>query len=282
MATFFNQATLSYSGGTVNSNVTSGEIIEVLTITKTAVVDEYTPNDTITYAVNIVNAGDTPFNGLSLSDDLGADTFNDTVLQPLDYVEGSVTVFEDGVLQADPAVTAGPPLVITALSVPANGVTTVLYTVRANAFAPPVGTGTIDNTVTLSGGITPITATETVSAAQAPELSIEKSVSPTTVTENGQITYTFVIRNSGNTAATVTDAVVVTDTFDPILSDITVTFNGETWNGPDDYTYNETTGVFATETGAITVPAATFTRDPVSGAWIVDPGEVTLTVTGTI
>ena len=28
MATFFNQATLSYSGGTVNSNITTGEMVE--------------------------------------------------------------------------------------------------------------------------------------------------------------------------------------------------------------------------------------------------------------
>ena len=38
----------------------------------------------------------------------------------------------------------------------------------------------------------------------------------------------------------------------------------------------------ATVPGAITVPAATFTQDPETGAWSVAPGTVTLTVTGTI
>ena len=36
MATFTNQASLSYTGGTVTSNVTVGEILETVTVTKTA------------------------------------------------------------------------------------------------------------------------------------------------------------------------------------------------------------------------------------------------------
>ena len=38
MATFTNQATLTYNGGTASSNITTGELLEVLTATKTAVV----------------------------------------------------------------------------------------------------------------------------------------------------------------------------------------------------------------------------------------------------
>ena len=48
MAIFYNQATLSYNGGTVNSNITSGEIIEVLSATKTAVTDVYSDGSDIT------------------------------------------------------------------------------------------------------------------------------------------------------------------------------------------------------------------------------------------
>ena len=96
MATFYNQATLSYSGGTVNSNVTSGELLEVLSAEKTAVVDEYTQGSDVTYVVNIINSGNTPFTGLSVSDDLGAYPFGSTTLQPLDYVDGSVKYFVNG------------------------------------------------------------------------------------------------------------------------------------------------------------------------------------------
>lgn len=76
-------------------------------------------------------------------------------------------------------------------------------------------------------------------------MTISKSLSPTTVTENGQITYTFIIQNLGNTA-TAADNVAITDTFNPILNPISVSFNGTAWNATDNYTYNNLTGAFAT------------------------------------
>ena len=64
MATFFNQATLSYSGGTVSSNITAGEIVEVLSATKTAVEKNYTQGSDVTFAVNVINSGNTAYNGI--------------------------------------------------------------------------------------------------------------------------------------------------------------------------------------------------------------------------
>ncbi len=285
MATFFNQATLSYSGGTVNSNIASGEIIEVLSATKTAVRDSYTQGENITYIINIVNSGAIAFTGLTVTDDLGAYQFGTppTTRQPLDFIDGSVRYFVNGVLQATPTVTPGPPLAVSGITVPAGGNAAIVYSARANEFAAPITGGTVVNTATVSGGgITPITATETVTAAAEPNLSITKSITPTTVTENGQVTYTFVIQNFGNTEADVADNVIVTDTFDPILTNISATYNGTTWTDPANYTYDETTGLFTTAAGAITVPAATYTQDPVTGAYVVSPGTATITVTGTI
>ena len=283
MAIFTNQATLTYSGGTVNSNVTTGEILEVLSATKTAVVDTYSQGSEVTYIVNIINSGNIAYSNLTLTDDLGAYTFDDTTLQPLDYIDGSVKYFIDGVLQARPTVTDGPPLVITGITVPAGGEATIAYAVEANSFAPPTETGTIENTAVVSGtGIADVTATETITATAEPELSITKSLTPDTVTENGQITYTFVISNTGNAPAVATDDVVITDTFDPILSNITVTYNGTVLTEPDDYTYDEATGLFTTVAGVITVPAATFAQDPETGEWTTEPGEAVLTVTGTV
>ena len=282
MATFSNRATLSYSGGTVNSNIASGEIIEVLSASKTAVVDVYSQGSEITYAINIVNSGTSAFTGLTLTDNLGAYTFGTETLVPLDYVEGSIKYFVNGTLAPTPAAVAGPPLVISGISVPAGGVVTILYTVSTNGFAPPLADGTIENTAIVSGGgIEDITVTETITSENAPILDITKSVSPTTVEENGRITYTFTIRNVGNADATAEDNIILTDTFDPILSDIAVTYNGEVWAATN-YTYNETTGEFATTSGVITAPGATYTQNPVTGEWETNPGTVIITISGTI
>lgn len=283
MAIFTNQATLRYNGNVVNSNITTGEIVEVLSASKTAVVDTYTTGSQITYIINIVNAGTTAYTGITITDDLGEYDFGTEQLVPLNYVDGSVKYFVDGVLQPTPAVSVGAPLIISGITVPAGGEATIAYAVTANEFAPMNLEGEITNTAVISGdGFTDITVSETVSAQAGARLSITKAVSPTTVAENGRITYTFTIQNTGNAPVVAADNATVTDTFTPILSDIVVTYNGTTWTEPTNYTYNETTGLFATVPGQITVPAATYTQDATTGEWIVEPGVSVLTVTGTI
>lgn len=283
MATFTNQATLTYNGNVINSNVTTGELVEVLSAVKTAVIDTYEQNSEITYVINIVNSGTTAVTGLTVTDNLGAYTFGMGTLVPLDYVEDSVRYYVNGVLQTTPTVTARDSLVISGISVPAGGVVTIIYVARANQNAP-LGTGdSIQNTATISGtGITDITTSETVTPESGVSLTITKCMSPTTVAENGLLTYTFTIQNTGNTAVTADDTVSVTDTFSPILRDISVTFNQTAWTSPTNYTYSETSGEFSTVLGQITVPAATYTQDATTGAWSVEPGISTLTITGTV
>ena len=148
--------------------------------------------------------------------------------------------------------------------------------------AAAVADGSREATVTGGGISTPLTATATVTADSAPALTISKAICPATVVENGQITYTFVIQNTGNTPVVATDDLTVTDTFDPILSDITVTFNDVALALGTGYTYDETTGQFATLPGQITIPAATYTQDPTTGEYTVTPGVGVLRVTGTV
>lgn len=113
------------------------------------------------------------------------------------------------------------------------------------------------------------------------DLSISKALCPSVVSENGQLTYTFVIENAGSLSAGAADNVILSDTFDPRLSDITVSFNGEAWSEGVNYTYDAVTGVFRTLPGQITVSAAMYAQQT-DGTWAVRPGTATLTVTGTV
>ncbi|MBQ7897392.1 MAG: hypothetical protein IJ323_03105 [Clostridia bacterium] len=282
MPAFTNQATLTFNDTQTNSNIVTGNITEALSASKNAVVSTYTRGDTITYVINIVNSSQVAYNALALNDDLGAYPFGTGTLTPLTYIEGSLNYYVNGVLQPTPAVTTDDGLTVSGINVPAGGNALIIYEAEANSFAP-LGVGdSITNTATISGEalIEPITVTETVTPEASPQLSITKSLSPTTVFENGEITYTFVIQNTGNTPTVATDSLTVTDTFDPILRNITVTYNGEALTEGTDYTYEN--GVFTTVNGVITVPAATYTRDPATGNLVITPGVSVLTVTGTV
>ena len=283
MPAFTNMATLSYNGNTVNSNVVTGQILEALSAVKTAVLPQYSVGEDVTYVVSIVNRGTTAYENLTITDDLGAYTADGQTRYPMTYTADSIRYYVNGVLQSAPAVTAGPPLVITGITVPAGGSALVIYEAQANAYAPGAVGSTIVNTATVTGGglSAPLTAQETVTVAQEADPVITKALDPMVVPENGQLTYTFTIRNYGNTPLVATDNVVLTDVFDPALENITVTFEGATWAEGVNYNYAPATGTFATLPGQIAVPAATYTQNP-DGTWAVTPGTVTLTVTGTI
>lgn len=261
MATFTNYATLSYNGGTTNSNTVTGELLETLAVTKTAVMNDYTAKDDVTYVVSLVNSGIAAITGLTVTDDLGGYLFGTDTVYPLTYTAGSVRYYVNGVLQAAPVVTAGPPLVITGINVPAGGNAMLIYEATVTNYAPLAVYATITNTVTVTGGglSTPITAVETIKTENRADLTISKAVCPAVVTENGQLT----------------------DTFDPILDPISVTFNGTVWTAGVNYTYNAATGEFTTLPGQITVLAATYTQNT-DGTWTVTPGTAVLTVTGTV
>lgn len=284
MANFYNQATLAYNGKTVNSNITTGEIMERVTVTKTALLDRYYENSEVTYVVTIKNSGSTSISNLILTDNLGEYDYNELSLVPLEYIQGAILYYVNGVLQNTPTVTVGPPLTITGISIPAGGTVTIVYKVRTNQFAPLDPESSIENTVSVIGDgiVTPVTATETVYPQSEPILSITKALTPIVVEENSRITYTFTIENKGNVDVTAGDSVVLTDKFNPILSDITVTFNGTTWTEGVNYIYDATTGEFSTVAGQITVPSATTTRNDTTGAVSITPGVSTITVTGTI
>ena len=283
MAVFTNFATLSYKGGTRNSNTVTGEIMETVSVQKTAVSTGYGAGDTLSYAVSLVNAGPADVSGLTVTDDLGAYELDGTALYPLSYVDGTARLIVNGALQPAPTVTAGPPLVFSGINIPAGGSAVLVYEADVTGYAPLAPDSEITNTVTVTGGgvSVPLTASATVESLDSAELFISKALSPCVVPANGEITYSFELTNTGNTEAGAADEVVVRDDFDPILTNIAVSFNGAAWTRAVQYSYDEATGAFATLPGQITVPAASYTQNA-DGTWTVEPGTATLTVSGTI
>lgn len=285
MATFYNQATISLGGNVIGSNVTEGEVVTTVTMLKTAISTDYRVGDNIAYLINLINSDNEGKNGITVTDNLGLFSPNENLeVVPLTYVDQSVKYYVNGVLQTAPTVVAGPPLVISGINIPAGGNVTIIYEAKANDYAPRGAGAYITNTVEVSGEqiCDILTDSATVPTRDEPQLSIAKAICPETVTCGNELTYTFIIQNLGNTAVLATDNLILTDTFQPPLNNITVRLNGTLLTEGVEYTYDATTGEFTTIGGAIPVPQATFVRDATTGIISTTPGVVTLTITGNI
>lgn len=281
MPTFTNQATLSYNNISVNSNIVRGEVQQALIAEKTAISGTYKLNDKVTYAISIRNTGSSQYT-YTVTDDLGAYSFNGLDLVPLSYQQGSVQLFINGVLQSAPIVSVGTELEIGNITVPAGGNAVLIYSAVTNEYTPYSEGSTITNTASIeTDGPCSATAQATIILKEGPALTITKELSPCQLTDCTQpLCYTFTISNSGTGDAVATDNVLITDTFNPPLNISSVVFNGQTWTRGVQYTYNENTGEFATIVSQITVPSGTYTQDPETGEWSVVPGTSTLVVCG--
>ena len=200
MALFTNQATLSYSGGVTNSNITSGELVESVTLEKSAVSASYSPGETIAYAISIANNGATALNALTVTDDLGAYLFGTQTVYPLSYREGSLVYLVDGVRQSLPVVetaVTSPPLTVTGINIPAGSNVTLIYEAAVTPYAPLGAGAEITNTVTVTGAaISLMTAQATVPMEGDPRLTISKCASAEQVSMNGELGYSFLIQNA--------------------------------------------------------------------------------------
>ena len=200
-------------------------------------------------------------------------------------MDGYILYYRNGSLATAPTVTTEDGLVITGIVVPTGGNATVIYEVRANEFAPLSADSQILNTVSASGGCIGeegLSDSATVPTRDEANLTIAKAVCPDVISCGDAVTYTLIIQNTGNTATVATDNVVVSDVFNPVLTNISVTLDGVALAEGTGYTYDAVSGAFATLSGVITVPAATYSTDPVTGAVTTSPGVAVLTVTGTV
>ena len=278
MAQFTNQAQITYGNVVASSNIVVGEVISSISATKTALKETYTQGSDIAYIVSIVNSGTSPLTDLTVNDNLGQYPFGIGTLTPLDYISGTLRYFVNGILQPTPTIDTTNGLTITGIDVPAGGTALLVYETTTNAYAPIGEGGEITNEVVITGECGNTTAEETVTAETEPQITITKSICPIPVSCGDTVTYTFLLQNFGAVPLVATDNAVVSDVFNPILTGVTASLNGAAVA----FTYDEATGAFATQPGAITVPAATITQDLTTGAWTVTPGSSILVVKGTI
>ena len=281
--TINNTATLNFNGNTVSSNTTEGQLLDTLTVTKEADTGGYYGvGDRITYRVGISNTGESAINGVNLSDNLGSYNVGTTPVYPLSYVDGSLRYYVNGVLQSTglPTVTEGPPMSVSGINIPGGGNVLLIYEALTTAYAPQGQGDPIVNTATADAGTFTSDDTATVNADATTRLTVAKVMSPTTVTDGDTVNYTLVIQNTGNTEASA-DSVSIADTLTPPLQEVSVTLNG-TPLAESDYSYTPGTGAFSIPTGVITVPAASWTQDAVTGLYSMTPGATEIIISGTV
>jgi len=112
------------------------------------------------------------------------------------------------------------------------------------------------------------------------DIKIIKNMSPNPVLAGETITYSFSLYNYGNTEA---KNVTLNDTFTPAPGSINVYLDSQEIS-PTDFSYSSGTLTLPTYNSGIsvTIPAANFIQDTVTGLIAIEPGMISITATGQI
>ena len=285
MATIENFATVSYTSGGVAatkiSNLAQIELDSSLSFSKTTLGSTYTAGTALTYILSVTNSSASAVTGITITDDLSTFTYGTQELTPLTFTEPALLLIngQDQTASLTVDSSAANAVVFTIASLAPGATANIVYNAQPNQFAPLDQGSSVTNTAELvsdsdcAGG----TASATATVADAADIEVVKTMSPNPVICGETVTYTIRIYNYGNINA---EDVVLADTFVPAPENITVTRNGVLLVATD-YTYVDGTLTVPAASGD-TVPAATFTRDPVTGEVGVTPGVVEYVITGTI
>lgn len=287
MATIENFATVSYTSGGVTetkvSNLAEIGLESAISFAKTTLGDTYSEDSVITYILSITNTSANTVSNIKITDDLGSFLFGTIELTPLGYTAPALLLIDGQDVSAQLTVddtTAGS-LVFNFPSLPAGATANIVYRATVNEYAPLDLNSAIVNTAALTSDsdCADGTASATVTAASAANVSVFKQMAPNPVVCGDVVTYTIRIYNYGNIPA---EDVVLTDTFNPAPDTITVSKDGVLLGGSE---YSYVGGTLTTPVGTgtpVSVPAATFTRDSETGILNVTPGVVEYVITGQI
>lgn len=289
MATIIsNQATLNYRYGTSSasavSNIVTALIGTQLSIEKTSLTETYRIGQDITYVISISNNGGTVTGDITVFDDLGSFTFNGNEYTPLTYL-GPAQLFVNGVFESDIEPDFNENGIIFELEgLDAEANLQIIYRARVNEFANGEQESSITNTVTVENNCfcpcdEPTTDSAIIVSENFADVRIVKSVCPNPIICGEELTFSFEISNYGNIEAR---EIVLTDTFVPLLNDITVRINGNVIP-ESDYDYNNGVLTLPNENGdEIIIPAAEFQRNPTTGVVTVTPSKIIISVSGTL
>lgn len=280
-----NQASINYQyngqTATAVSNVATATLTEALSAEKVSVEQVYRLGEELTFSASFANSSGAALTNVTVSDDLGSYQYGTSTLTPLTFVEPAI-LFVDGVFSGNIAGTVSESSVTFIIPTLASGSRAqIIYKAAVNNYAQLVEGSQIINTVsiTANGMANPVTASNTVTVDNYADVTITKSMTPSSVTDGEALTYTFVINNYGNAEAT---NIVLVDSFDPAPENIVVQVNGVTVPSTD---YSYTGGVLTLPSGGtytLSLPASTITQSIVDGLVTVTPSSLTVTVTGTI
>lgn len=281
-----NQASLNYEyngqSATVLSNVATALLGEPLEVSKISLEDSYRLGDAITYSVSFLNSSGSALTNVTVIDDLGSVSEGGVTVTPLSYISPAILLI-DGVFSGNVTPVIGSDNVtFTIPSLPAGSRAQIIYKSAVNSYASISEGSEIINTVTLTadGFAGSVTDSDMITVESYADVTVTKTMTPTSIVDGDTLTYTFVISNFGNAPAT---NIVLSDSFDPAPENISVQVNG-TAVPATDYTYVGGVLTFPADTSAyeLSLPAATFVRDPVSGLVTITPSSLTVSVVGVI
>ena len=287
MAIINNQAQISFQYGTHTgsaiSNIASTNLEGPLTASKNALESVYHRDEQITYIITMSNTAATALSNVVIDDNLGTTSLGSLSITPLDYI-GPAMLYVNGafISTLSPTVTADS-VTFTVPTLPAHSNAMIIYAAKVNNQAPlAVGSLIINQSILTADGLTdPVDAVKVLVVDAYADVDIIKTMSPNPVIDGSLLTYGFTMYNYGNTPAS---SVVLSDTFNPAPESISaVSVNGTPVASTE---YSFVGGNFRlpalTSTYSLAIPAATFTRDPVTGIVTVSPGTTTVTVSGII
>lgn len=286
----YNTASLTFEYGSqkgfVSSNIATTTVQESITISKTSLGDSYSQNSEITFIITINNNNNEEIQNVFITDDLGTYSSKNNIYEnlftPLTYKGPSFLYIAGNFIDDITPILSKNKIEYKITNIPAKSTATIIYKASVNKFAPLTSNSQIVSSIKASAlNINNIPkASCVITVRDEADIKIIKNMNPNPVLSGEEITYNFFLYNYGNTPAT---NITLNDTFSPAPSNISVKLNTDEVSSSD-FSYKNNTLIFPSSGASltITIPAANFIQDNVTGIVSVQPGIVNITAIGKI